>query len=112
MHKFINLKLLAMDFNMADKNIPGIHNYCDRWCERCYFTSRCAVYEDDKNPFPKGQEAGNKAFWDALAKNFAKAKHLLEQAAARHGVDLQELVIDIEEKEKTRENIKRKSRLH
>ena len=24
--------------------ISGIHNYCDRWCERCQFTSRCAVY--------------------------------------------------------------------
>jgi hypothetical protein len=24
--------------------IPGIHNYCDRWCERCSFTSRCRVY--------------------------------------------------------------------
>ncbi len=24
--------------------IPGIHNYCDRWCERCAFTTRCRVY--------------------------------------------------------------------
>jgi hypothetical protein len=24
--------------------IPSIHNYCDRWCERCPFTSRCRVY--------------------------------------------------------------------
>lgn len=24
--------------------IPGIFNYCDRWCERCPFTSRCRVY--------------------------------------------------------------------
>ncbi len=23
------------------KYIPGIYNYCDRWCERCQFTSRC-----------------------------------------------------------------------
>ena len=21
--------------------IPGIYNYCDRWCERCAFTARC-----------------------------------------------------------------------
>jgi len=25
--------------------ISGIYNYCDRWCERCNFTSRCLVYE-------------------------------------------------------------------
>ena len=24
--------------------IPSIHNYCDRWCERCPFTSRCRAY--------------------------------------------------------------------
>ncbi|MGE5848910.1 MAG: hypothetical protein ACM362_02140 [Candidatus Methylomirabilota bacterium] len=24
--------------------ILSIHNYCDRWCERCPFTSRCRVY--------------------------------------------------------------------
>ena len=23
------------------KYIPGIYNYCDRWCERCPFTSQC-----------------------------------------------------------------------
>lgn len=30
---------------MERRNIPGIYNYCDRWCERCPFTSRCAVFE-------------------------------------------------------------------
>jgi hypothetical protein len=24
--------------------IPGIYNYCDRWCERCPFADRCAVH--------------------------------------------------------------------
>lgn len=24
--------------------IPGIHNYCDRWCERCAFSSRCRAF--------------------------------------------------------------------
>jgi len=26
--------------------IPGIFNYCDRWCERCAFTKRCRVFAD------------------------------------------------------------------
>jgi hypothetical protein len=26
-------------------HIPGIYNYCDRWCERCQLTSRCLNYE-------------------------------------------------------------------
>ncbi len=27
--------------------IPGIYNYCDRWCERCTFAKRCRVYTED-----------------------------------------------------------------
>jgi hypothetical protein len=26
--------------------IPGVYNYCNRWCERCQFTERCLVYAD------------------------------------------------------------------
>jgi hypothetical protein len=29
---------------MFEKRIDLIHNYCDRWCERCAFTDRCSVY--------------------------------------------------------------------
>jgi hypothetical protein len=37
------------------RNISGIYNYCDRWCERCPFTLRCATYSvslpgEDKRP--------------------------------------------------------------
>lgn len=37
--------------------IPGIYNYCDRWCERCTFTARCRTFAmsslespEDENP--------------------------------------------------------------
>jgi hypothetical protein len=35
--------------------IPGIYNYCDRWCERCAFTVRCRNFAsrdslEDENP--------------------------------------------------------------
>jgi len=32
-------------------NIPGIYNYCDRWCERCNFTSKCANYSITNEKF-------------------------------------------------------------
>jgi hypothetical protein len=31
-----------------DALIPGVYNYCDRWCERCQFTSRCAVFQQEQ----------------------------------------------------------------
>jgi hypothetical protein len=29
---------------VTDQFIPGIYNYCDRWCERCPLTARCRVF--------------------------------------------------------------------
>jgi hypothetical protein len=36
--------LLAMPPAMSTDRIGSISEYCDRWCERCAFTSRCAAY--------------------------------------------------------------------
>ena len=30
--------------DIQDGFIVGIFNYCDRWCERCPFTSRCRLF--------------------------------------------------------------------
>ena len=34
--------------SLNPNRIPLIHNYCDKWCERCTMTSRCAVYEIER----------------------------------------------------------------
>ena len=31
---------------MIQQTISGVHNYCDRWCERCRFQQRCDVFLD------------------------------------------------------------------
>lgn len=31
--------------NTQTNLIPGIYNYCDTWCERCLFTSRCRSFQ-------------------------------------------------------------------
>src|SRR5882762_3988630 len=73
------------------KNIPGIHNYCDRWCERCTFTSYCAVAEMDEKLSPEQRDIHNKAFWDNLSKNFGKAFEMLQKGAEKWGIDLNEV---------------------
>jgi hypothetical protein len=32
--------------DVQDGFILGIYNYCDKWCERCRFTSHCRVFAD------------------------------------------------------------------
>jgi hypothetical protein len=34
--------------------IPAIYNYCDRWCERCRFTTRCSVFRMVASADPDG----------------------------------------------------------
>src|SRR6266481_3050097 len=43
--------------------ISGVYNYCDRWCERCPFTSRCAVYEIDHQFDTPPSDGTDAAFW-------------------------------------------------
>jgi hypothetical protein len=97
---------------MAEGNISGIFNYCDRWCERCTFTSRCAVYEDESEVSSEERDMKNKAFWDRLGQNFLKAKDLLQKVAEESGVDLQTIQVEMQEKERKKERIKHESREH
>ncbi len=51
--------------------IPGIYNYCDRWCERCTLTSRCMTFAAEQR-FREGEdidEVMNEMFWDELDRN-------------------------------------------
>jgi hypothetical protein len=80
-----------MKFKLNPNHIPGIYNYCDRWCERCSFTSRCAVYEGTSNLPPEQNDINNKAFWDGLSQNFADAITLLHEGAKKHGITIEPL---------------------
>jgi len=80
-----------MSKNLNPNHIPGIYNYCDRWCERCSFTSRCAVYEKTSNLSPEQSDMQNQAFWENISTSFSEALSLLEQAAKEEGIDLEQL---------------------
>ena len=76
--------------------ISGIHNYCDRWCERCSFTARCAVYavdEADRDNDPSSRDLNNAAFWEKLAMIFEETKEMISEWAEKNGVDLSEAAL-------------------
>ena len=88
-----NLKKLADN----PQFIQGIYNYCDRWCERCPFTSRCLNFAMDREEFTdqRAQDINNEAFWQKLSETFQMTLALLEEAAEQEGIDLDSL--DMEE---------------
>jgi hypothetical protein len=69
-------------------HIVGIYNYCDRWCERCNFTSRCAVYENEDGLTPEEKNINNKAFWDKIGNSFADAIMQMKKMAEERGITL------------------------
>ncbi len=76
---------------MGKAFIPGIYNYCDRWCERCNYTSRCRNYESTSKLSPEQLDIHNKVFWDNISDNFKKAMEWLHQSARKHGIDLNKM---------------------
>ncbi len=67
--------------------IPGIYNYCNRWCERCLYTDRCRVFADEKifmHEIEKEKKreksmAENKEFWDQVNKTITEAAELIDE---------------------------------
>ena len=70
--------------------IPGIYNYCDRWCERCPVTSRCLTFALTKElcADQDSSDIQNAAFWRHLADSLRVAGDLLRERAEQLGVDL------------------------
>jgi hypothetical protein len=68
-------------------NIPGIYNYCDRWCERCAFTTKCLNYASSKDePETDGPE-----LWDYLHNVFEATMLMLEEMMEEAGLDQEEI---------------------
>jgi hypothetical protein len=70
-----------------NNNIPFIHNYCDRWCERCYFTRNCAVFFEVEGLSEEEKDMNNKAFWDRLSEDFKNSLQSLQDSAKKFGFD-------------------------
>lgn len=89
-------KDLAADPNL----ISGIYNYCDRWCERCAFTSRCLLYateqaDADAND-PELRDITNEKFWRKMHEIFAETAAMISEWAAESGVDLESIDVSQE----------------
>ncbi len=71
--------------------IPGIHNYCDRWCERCSFVSRCSVGIAEFEMDGPDRDLRNKEFWEHLSMVFEATHEMIMESALEMGIDLNEV---------------------
>ena len=86
--------------------ISGIYNYCDRWCERCQFTSRCFLYASEQaDPDlddPEVRDINNEKFWRKLQDIFRNTAEMLAEWADETGVDLNSIDVSAEMAERER----------
>ncbi|PZX60406.1 hypothetical protein LV84_00683 [Algoriphagus ratkowskyi] len=70
--------------------ISGIHNWCDRWCERCSFTARCRVFEREQERDINSPDD----FWNSLSENFKETLEMLHAMAEEQGIDMDQILAD------------------
>jgi hypothetical protein len=92
--------------------ISGIHNYCDRWCEKCSFTSRCMNYamQAEQGQGARKGDMDSQEFWDELSDALNTTLDLLRESAAAHGIDIDSL--DMSRIDEEEERIEKEARKH
>lgn len=71
--------------------IPGLSEYCDRWCERCPLTSRCRVYASEQRDRREGDDdLASAAFWERFTSALETVRESIEDELARREITLTE----------------------
>lgn len=93
--------------------IPGIYNYCDRWCERCPLVHRCRLAADEQAYREQGgkQPTNPEELLAYMKMQFEKAHDMLEQAMEKFDINPEDLEWSEEDEQKYREQ-KQKAREH
>jgi hypothetical protein len=81
-------RLIAMAEN--PRNIVGIFNYCDRWCERCLFTDRCLQYQTHSDATEAASEqAADMKLANRISPTFSLTFELIARKMAESGISMQ-----------------------
>lgn len=85
--------------NITDAGfIPGIYNYCDRWCEKCELCLRCMSFVmgkklEEKGGFNIDKEIvqGEEGVWPRLKSVFESTYEVLHEVAEERGIEVEDI---------------------
>ena len=82
-------------------HIPGIYNWCDRWCERCHMTSRCYLFaQEQEDKAIMGSDLDEDEKLEKLKEKLMETMEMLNEAAEEFEMDEDDLdELDEEEKD-------------
>lgn len=82
--------------------ISGVHNYCDRWCERCPLTNQCGIFEGYQDlTSGKAPNFDVEAFSISLTQNLKKAMEMIRESVEEQGLDWEKFHNDAVQQELT-----------
>lgn len=76
----------------SDNTISGIHNWCDRWCERCSFVARCSVGAIELKRWKKGKDWTSEDYFAELEKMFEGVEDKMAERMEELGIDWEEVM--------------------
>lgn len=95
--------------------IPFIHNYCDRWCEKCSFVDRCRVGFEELDAERGGfKERTLEESMEEASENMRKTLEMLEAMMREQGIDPEEVQKEMaqQEQEDPRQQRRKELREH
>lgn len=69
--------------------IPGIHNYCDKWCERCNKTDYCDVYDGEKARPHLKSGMNIEEFSKSMTDSVARGVEIVKVWAQKRGIHVE-----------------------
>jgi hypothetical protein len=93
----------------GEKFILGIYNYCDRWCEKCDFSTKCLVFS--KEVENKTSIESDDQIWDNISNELKDTLDILKDILEEEGINIDEILNgdndkDVEEYNKKHEDAK------
>ncbi len=88
---------------LPENYIPSIFNYCDRWCERCHFRSRCTLGSDpqlneiENDMENVDEEKRMEMTIDYVANQFASIHEMIKEMIEKDGGNWEAFMKDLEE---------------
>ena len=78
--------------------IPGIYNYCDRWCEKCRLQLQCVSFVMGKKIEERGvfnlecnEVKENDSLWERLKSIFESTCEVLQEVAEERGMKVEDV---------------------
>ncbi len=86
--------------------VSGIYNYCDRWCERCTFTSKCMNFLMDQDMNNECNDISNKEFWEELSLQFEICADMIKENFPDFDFDNSDEPVKMKKEKKSEAEIK------